>query len=149
VKLAGGYLQAGDEVAMGRFYLGGFGNQYLENKEVKQYREALHFPGVPEYSLATERFARLLVENNLPPLRFDAIRFGQHALSHIDASVFAQTLLADAGPTNTWTNLGAQVNLVFKHWFNLESTLSAGVAQAWHGNGKSSEWFMSFKFLKN
>lgn len=149
VKLAGGYLKAGDEVAMGRFYLGGFGNQYLENKEVKQYREAFHFPGVPEYSLATERFAKLLVENNLPPLRFDAVRFGQHALSHVDASVFAQALFANAGSTNAWTSLGAQVSLVFKHWFNLESTLSAGVAQAWHENGVSQERFISFKLLKN
>ncbi len=149
VKLAGGYLKADGEVAMGRFYLGGFGNQYLENKEVKQYREALHFPGVPEYSLATERFAKLLVENNLPPLRSDAIRLGPHALSHVDASMFAQALLTDTGSTNAWTNLGAQVNLVFKHWFNLESTVSVGVAQAWQANGKSSEWFMSFKLLKN
>jgi hypothetical protein len=149
VKLAGGYLKAGDEVAMGRFYLGGFGNQYLENKEVKQYREALHFPGVPEYSLAAERFAKLLVENNLPPLRFDAVRFGQHALSYMEASVFAQALLADAGSADARANAGAQINLVFKHWFNLESTVSAGVAQAWQANGKSSKWFMSFKLLKN
>ena len=48
-----------------------------------------------------------------------------------------------------FTDLGAQVNFVFEHWFNLESTFSAGIAKAWYGSGHSSEWFMSFKLLKN
>ena len=48
-----------------------------------------------------------------------------------------------------WIDLGAQLNLIFKHWFNLESTLSAGVANAWYEGGSSWEWFVSYKLLRN
>lgn len=130
-QLAAGYYRANEDLALGRFYFGGFGNQYLENKETKQYRAVFRFPGVPIYSLSSQRFVKIMLENNLPPLRFSHIGISRHLLSHVDASVFTQGLLADSPQSMAWLNLGAQVNLVFTHWFNLESTFSAGVASAW------------------
>ena len=148
LQVAGGYATAPRDVAIGQFYLGGFGNQLLENQEVKQFRDPLRFPGVPVYSLPAGAFGKVMLEHNLPPLRLPRARFGSHALNHVDASWFAQGLvLDDAG--GLAHNLGAQVNLVFEHWSNLESTLSAGVARAWMPSGGSWEWFVSVKLLKN
>ena len=149
LKLAAGYLHTQQDLAFGKFYFGGFGNQYLENKEVKQYRHAFRFPGVPIYSLVSERFTKVMVEHNLPPLRFGNARLGQHFLSHIDASWFSQGLIVKSNRKNMWVNLGAQVNFVFMHWFNLESTFSAGIAKAWNRSGSTWDWFISFKLLKN
>ncbi|MFQ6114633.1 MAG: hypothetical protein ACE5NG_11225, partial [bacterium] len=148
-KLASGYLRTRKDLAIGKFYFGGFGNQYLENKDVKQYRNVFRFPGVPIYSLVTGRFAKVMIENNLPPLRLDNFKLGKHFLSYVNAAWFAQGLILDSAREGKWISLGGQINFVFKHWFNLETTLSAGVAQAWSQHGNSREWFISFKLLKN
>jgi hypothetical protein len=148
-QLAGGYATAPRDLAIGQYYLGGFGNQLLENEEVKQFRNPLRFPGVPVYSLPAGAFAKAMVEHNLPPLRLSAARLGNHALDHVDASWFVQGLVLDGDSKRLGHNLGAQVNLVFEHWSNLESTLSAGVARAWLPDGASWEWFVSLKLLKN
>jgi hypothetical protein len=149
VKVAGGIFHGHDDLAFGKFYFGGFGNQLLENKEVKQYRDVFRFPGIPAYSLDGRGFAKLMIENNLPPLRLRGVGIGSHFLNHIDASLFTQILLIGAQETNAFGNLGGQVNLVFNHWLNLESTVSAGVARAWPPSNSGREWFVSLKLLKN
>jgi hypothetical protein len=149
VQLAGGFATAPPNLAIGQFYLGGFGNQIVENEEVKQFRHPLRFAGVPVYSLPAGGFGKVMIEHNLPPLRLSGARIGSHALSHVDASWFTQGLVLDGNTKRTGHNLGVQVNLVFEHWSNLESTLSAGVARAWLGSQGSWEWFVSIKLLKD
>jgi hypothetical protein len=149
LQMAAGYATAPSDLALGQFYLGGFGNQLVENKEVKQFRDPLRFPGAPIYGMPAGGFAKVMVEHNLPPLRLEGARIGSHLLSHVDASWFAQGLMLDANPGRIGRNLGAQVNLVFKHWSNLESTLSAGIARAWLPGQDSWGWFVSIKLLKN
>jgi hypothetical protein len=90
-----------------------------------------------------------MLEHNLPPLRFGSMRLLGHFLSHLDASWFTQGLILNHTTDKQWINVGAQVNFGFKHWFNLESTLSGGVAQAWAKNDKSWEWFISLKLLRD
>lgn len=149
LSLASGYLRTRTGLSLGRFYFGGFGNRNVENKEVKQYRTVFRFPGAPIYSLSTGRFAKVMIENSLPPLRLSKVHLGKHLLSHIDLSLFSQGLIIDSRFENKWVNIGAQINLVFSHWFNLESTLSAGMARAWSQANSSQEWFISFKLLTN
>lgn len=147
-KLAAGYHRANARLTQSRFYFGGFGNRALENVEAKQFRKVFRFPGIPVFSYGTDRFVKLLVENNFPPVRFQHASLGQHFLSHIDVSLFAQTLVTNG---RNWFGVdgGGQINLIFKHWFNLESTLSGGYARAWIMGRPSDEWFVSFKLLKN
>lgn len=150
LKLTGGYRFTNKDFGISHFFLGGFGNRYLEDRAVKQYRQATHFPGLPVYSLASNHFAKVMLEHNLPPLRISGLGWGQHHLSHIDASWFTQGLVTDFRKNGRWINLGAQINFVFEHWFNLESTFSAGVARAWDGSGQqATEWFISYKLLRN
>ncbi len=148
-QVAAGYLHTEEGLGLGQFYFGGFGNQYLEDKPVKQYRDSFRFPGIPIHSVSVDRFAKVMVEHNLPPWRFRNLSVGRHYLSHIDATWFTQGLFAGSPRGSLWWNWGAQINLVFKHWSNLETTLSAGLAQAWHRAGTSRSWFLSFKLLKN
>ncbi len=148
-KIAGGYSLLTDKVAQAKFYFGGFGNRALEDIDVKQYRKVFRFPGIPIYSLAAEKFGKLMVEDELPPLRFSDAAIGQHYLSHISLSIFSQSLLLPSSQPKEWIDLGTQINFVFRHWFNLESTFSAGIAEAWHSKGNSWEWFLSYKLLRN
>ena len=149
LQIAGGYTNAPEDEVLGQFYFGGFGNLFVENKNVKQFRDPFRFPGAPIYSMPAGGFAKVMVEHNLPPIRFPGARVGSHFLSHIDASRFAQGLILDERPSSLGRNLGAQVNLVFKHWSNLESTLSTGIARAWFGDRSSWEWILSIKLLRN
>ena len=148
-KLAGGYHKPNDKIFQGRFFFGGFGNRALENVEVEQYRKVFRFPGIPIYSLDAERFVKVMVENNLPPLRFGNAAIGNHFLNHIDFAIYSQALYTKSPLGEKWIDVGAQMDLIFKHWFNLESTLSGGIANAWFEGGESWEWFVSFKLLKN
>lgn len=148
-KLAAGYHNPNNHIFQSRFFFGGFGNRALENVDVKQYRKVFRFPGIPIYSLDSERFLKVMIENNLPPLRFGSASIGSHYLNHIDFAVYSQALYTKSSLGENWINIGAQMNLIFKHWFNLESALSAGIANAWFEGGESWEWFVSFKLLKN
>jgi hypothetical protein len=90
-----------------------------------------------------------MFENNLPPLRFGGVGIGQHYLDYIDMSLFSNALVANTNGYNLWGDIGAQINFVFKDWFNLQSTFSAGIAKSWFKSGDSWQWFLSYKILKN
>lgn len=149
LKLAAGYHHDNPDLVQARFYFGGFGNRLVENVGVKQFRKVFRFPGVPIYSMDADRFLKIMFENNLPPLRFSNASLGNHFFNHIDLSVFSNAMINNSPLGTTWLNVGAQANLVMKHWFNLESTFSAGIAKAWWDKGTSWEWLLSIKLLKN
>ncbi len=132
-----------------KFYFGGFGNRRVEDVDVKQYRNVFRFPGIPIYSLQADRFGKVLLEDELPPLRFGDAALGQHYLSHLSLAFYSQGLFCKSEQPDKWVDVGAQLNLVFRHWYNLESTLSFGAAKAWNQSGNSWEWFISYKLLKN
>lgn len=148
-RIAGGYHQPNDVLRHARFYFGGFGNREVENVDAKQYRKVFRFPGIPIYSLSAERFVKLMIENNFPPIRFSNISIRRHYLSYIDFSIYLQGLIAKSEQGKYWGDIGGQINFVFKHWDNLESTISSGIAKAWFQNGSDWEWFLSLKLLKN
>ncbi len=148
-KFAGGLTTRTNYVVQAKFYFGGFGNRQLEDVDVKQFRKVFRFPGIPIYSLSAERFLKAQFENELPPLRFSDAAIGQHYLSHISLEFFSQALILKSSQPQEWIDIGTQINFVFRHWFNLESTFSTGIAEAWNKHGKSWEWFISYKLLRN
>jgi len=148
-KVASGLTTRTDLVVQAKYYFGGFGNRQLEDTDVNQFRKVFRFPGIPIYSLSAEKFTKLTLENELPPLRFGNASLGQHYLSHISLSLYAQGMLLHSIQAEKWVDVGSQVNFVFRHWFNLESTLSAGIAKGWYNGGNSWDWFVSYKLLRN
>ena len=148
-KVSSGYSVRTDEVVQAKFYFGGFGNRAVEDIDVKQYRKVFRFPGIPIYSLSAEKFFKLMLEDELPPLRFDDASIGQHYLSHISLAFYSQALALKSAQPEKWVDIGTQLNFVFRHWYNLESTFSAGIAKAWYNKGNSWEWFLSYKLLRN
>jgi hypothetical protein len=101
------------------------------------------------YDLACDRFLKIGFENLFPPLRFGNLELGNHYLHYLDFSVYSYSLFINAEKNSFWIDFGAQLNLVFRHWFNLESTFSAGIAKAFSENGNGWDWFVSLKLLKN
>ncbi len=148
-KIASGFSVRTNILNQAKFYFGGFGNRQVEDIDVNQYRSVFRLPGIPIYSLSAEDFGKLMLENVLPPLRFSDAVIGQHYLSHISMSFYSEGLLLHSSQQKEWVDIGSQLNLVFRHWYNLESTLSAGIAKAWYKGGNSWEWFISYKLLRN
>ena len=151
VKIAGGYLWYNENLVQSKFYFGGFGNRPVDNDEVKQFRRIFRFPGISIYSLGVEKFGKLLLENDFPPIRLsDWLLFDQFA-NHIDFEIYSQGLITESYLGNYLVDIGAQMDVKLKHWYNLESTFSAGIAKAWVlPNGMTDwEWFLSIKLLKD
>lgn len=148
-KLTAGYHFKNEELPETKFFFGGFGNREVENEPVKQFEKMFRFPGVPIYSLISDQFLKMMIENSFPPIRIPDIAIGSTELKNINLSVFSQGLITDTPEINKWVDVGAQINIMFEHWYNLESTVSAGFAKAWWKNGNDTEWFISWKLLKD
>jgi len=151
VKLAGGYLWYNENLVQSKFYFGGFGNRPVDNDEVRQFRRVFRFPGISIYSLDVEEFGKLMFENDFPAIRVsDWLLFDQF-VNHFDFTVYSQGLITQSYLGNYLVDIGAQMDVRLKHWYNLESTFSAGIAKAWVlPNGMTDwEWFLSIKLLKD
>ncbi|MFC2094453.1 TolB family protein, partial [Bacteroidota bacterium] len=149
LKLAGGYMLDNEEVIQGRFYFGGFGNRQVDNGEIRQFRKVFRYPGIPIYSLMTTKFFKLMFENAFPPIRVSGWALGNQYINHFDFSIYSQSLITESEFGNYWVDIGAQLDIKFKHWYNLETTFSAGAAKAWSEKMTDWEWFLSIKLLKN
>jgi hypothetical protein len=149
LKIAAGYHYFNKNIIQAQFFFGGFGNRGVENEPVRQYEKVFRFPGIPIYSVPTDNFLKLMFSNVFPPLRFNLPEIFEHSIKNINFSVFSQGLITNLPETKKWIDAGAQLNIMFSHWYNLESTLSAGIAKAWWKGGNDWEWFVSYKLLRD
>jgi hypothetical protein len=148
-KLTSGYHFENENLPETMFFFGGFGNRAIENEPVKQFGKMFRFPGVPIYSITADRFVKVIVGNSFPPIRIPNVAIGGLELKNINFSIFSQGLLVNNQAADKFIDAGAQINIMLEHWFNLESTISAGFAKAWWKNGNDTEWFVSWKLLKD
>jgi hypothetical protein len=150
VKIAGGYGWENENLVQGLFYLGGFGNRGVDNDEIRQYRRIFRFPGIPIYSLVTNKFSKIILENDFPPIRTSGWLLLDQFVNYFDFAIYSQGMITKSEIGNYLINVGAQMDIKIKHWYNLESTVSAGIAKAWSWSGYNDwEWFLSIKLLKD
>jgi len=141
------------------FYFGGFGNNKVDEGAVKRYREHYALPGFELNAVSARRFARQMVEWNLPPVIFESQGLPDAHLQSLRPAVFASALWGWPGggaPRQRFDSVGAQADLRFSvmHWY--EVTLSVGYAR---GRTRSlgtdgsaapragNEWMLSLKIL--
>lgn len=148
-KTSVGYHIINEDIPETMFYFGGFGNREIESEPVKQFEKMFRFPGIPIYSITADKFIKIMIENSFPPIRLPNISAANITLKNVNFSIFSQGLLSDSPGTDKIIDAGAQINVMFEHWYNLESTVSAGFAKAWWRNGNDTEWFISWKLLRD
>jgi hypothetical protein len=133
------------------FFLGGFGNNYVDARVDKRYREWYAFPGFDLNELNGRSFTRHMLEGNLPPLVFESVGTPAFHLAWLRPAVFTSVLWTDPGDSAVrarYGNVGAQVDLRFSvlHWY--EMTLSAGYAVGYRGSTRAGdEWMISLKIM--
>lgn len=133
------------------FFFGGFGNNWVDNRDVKRYRDHFSFPGFDIDALNGRSYARSILEWNLPPVRFSDIGTPANYLSWARPALFAGVLVTDPGDSarsQTLRDLGFQVDFQFNVMHDQEMTLSIGGAKGFgDGNVGRNEWMLSLKVL--
>jgi hypothetical protein len=151
IRTAGGVASGDRDNSVAPFYLGGFGNNYVDSREIKRYREHFAFPGFGINELSGLSFVRPMLEWNLPPVVFESVGTPAFHLTWVRPAVFGSALWTDPERSSfrkDYANLGAQVDLRFTvlHWYDM--TLSAGYAAGFSGGRRTgSEWMVSLKIL--
>jgi hypothetical protein len=151
LRTAAGWADGSHNETVANFYFGGFGNNYVDDKSVKRYREYYSMPGFGLNELSGLGFVKGLVEFNTPPIVLESVGTPSLYLNWLRPSIFVAGLWTDPGsPTkrNDYASLGAQVDLRFSvlHWY--EMTLSAGYALGFQGSQRTgTEWMLSLKIM--
>lgn len=132
------------------YYFGGFGNNYVDNGEIKRYREYYSMPGFAIDDISARDFLKSVAEWNLPPVRFRSVGTPGFFLSWIRPAVFAAALWTDPRDSfdRTFMSVGAQLDLRFTVGHRHSMTLSAGYAAGFQsGNKLDDEIMFSLKIL--
>jgi hypothetical protein len=133
------------------FFFGGFGNNYVDDGEIKRYREHYAMPGFELNALGGRTFGKSTLEWNLPPWVFDRVGTPGFYLAWARPALFGSALVAnpDHAPTRVEAQAaGAQVDFRFQVLHRLDMTLSAGYAVGWADSVRAGDEFMlSLKIL--
>jgi len=151
LRSSAGYSWGDPENTLSNFYFGAFGNNWVDYKEVRRYHDYYSFPGIDINELGANNFGKLLLEWELPAIRFK--RAGIPALYFTWASpaLFGSAIatnLNDSEFRRELYNLGAQIDFKMVIFTNLSTTFSVGLARAFEsGQPSSNEFMISLKIL--
>ncbi len=133
------------------FYFGGFGNNYVDSRAVKRYREFDSFPGFDIDEIGGRSFTRHMIEWNLPPVGFESIGTPGFHLRWLRPAIFASALWTDPSDSalrSRYGNIGTQLDLSFNVLHYYDMTLSAGYAVGYRGGRRAGdEWMVSLKIM--
>jgi hypothetical protein len=150
-----GYASAGivagkKDSPLGSFYFGSFRNNYVDNRPEKRYRELESFPGFEIDQIDARRFAKLIGEVNLPPIRFAEVGTPSIYLSYARPAFFAGAMLTHnaAGENHDYMTLGGQVDFAFTVALRLPMVFSVGAAHGFvDGHSEKTEFLASLKIM--
>jgi hypothetical protein len=151
LRASGGQAIGERDEPFARFYLGGFGNNWVDHQDEHRYREMESFPGVELNSVGASTFLKGMMEWTLPPLRFRRVGVPTIFCTWARLALFSSVVVADpdhAPSRVTVFNLGGQVDFRLVLFWRLESMLSVGYALAAEQDQRiSREFMLSLKIL--
>jgi len=151
-RAAAGFSPQAAADPFSNFYFGAFGNNYVDHREEKRYREYDAFPGAAIDEVAGRNFGKSMIEWNLPPLRFKRAGTPGFYVSWMRPAVFAGALATNIdapGARRLAGDVGGQLDFRLTALSNLDMTLSAGAAAVVQHDGRSGgELMVSLKVLR-
>jgi hypothetical protein len=148
LRTGAGVSAGSRENPLSNFYLGGFGNNYVDsgaNGSVQRYRELLSLPGFEIDALQGKSLLRGMLEWCLPPLRFESLGTPGFYTSWARPELFATAVgtdLNDAAYRQKAYDIGAQVDFQLHVMFRWPMMLSVGLARGFAGGGQGTTEFM-------
>jgi hypothetical protein len=151
-RAAAGSFMGGDRNdPFARSYFGGFGNNWVDYRGIKQFRNTESFPGLEINQVGGATYGKAQVEWMSPPFRFRKVGVPSAYLRWAGLSAFAAGLVTDFDDGSTrrgYVSVGAQADLRLITLSHLESTFSVGVATAaGEGIRRRSALMASFKLM--
>jgi hypothetical protein len=143
---AAGWSPGDRDEPFANFFFGGFGNNGLDFREPRRYREPSRFPGLEIDAAGGTNYGKAVLDWSLPPLRFRRLGTPGFYASWLRVSLFGGGLRTnldlDAG--ETYANAGVQADLQMQLLTQQAFTLSAGYAEALRRHGaRTSGWMVS------
>lgn len=135
---------------LGSFYLGAFGNNFVDDREVKRYRDFDSLPGFDINEIDARTFGRAVAEINLPPIRFEDVGVPSLFLSSVRTGLFAGELYAEpsVGESRSLQTIGIQTDWNFTVAHRLPMVLSLGYAEGFEdGERRGGEVLLSLKIM--
>ncbi len=158
-----GYSFGDRDNPFANFFFGGFGNNYVDYLSEKRYREYYSFPGLELNEIGGKNFAKLMLEWNLPPIRFRRVGVTSFYFRWARLALFSSAIRTNIdgdktsdpapqfGSRRTFFNFGGQLDFRLVMFSRLKSTLSFGLAAAVEKgqsiNDANTEFMVSFKIL--
>ncbi|HEY0106217.1 MAG TPA: hypothetical protein VGB91_09045 [Rhizomicrobium sp.] len=147
-----GYGTGNPHDGLDYFYFGSFGNNYVDDGEVKRYRNYDSFPGFDIDAISAQSFVKAVGEWNLPPVRFSDVGTAGFFLSSVRPALFAGVLVGDPGRTaaHSYESVGFQLDWNFTIAVRLPMTFSIGYARGFSDSSITSrhdEILASLKIL--
>jgi WD40 repeat protein len=151
-RASAGAALAGDRnEPFANFFFGGFGNNWVDYRAIRQFRDRESFPGIAINEIGGTNYGRLQVEWMLPPLRFRRVGIPSFYLRWAGLSFFGtglMTNLDEAAVRRTIVSVGAQLDFRLVTLSHLNSTFSIGFAVARERSVPlNSALMFSFKIL--
>jgi hypothetical protein len=151
-RASAGTSLAGRRVdALANFYFGGFGNNWVDHRGIRQFRETESFAGIDINAAGGANYARVQAEWTTPPLRFRRVGIPSFYARWVALSLFTTGLVIDVDDATLrreLANVGAQLDVRVITLSHLESTFSVGFASAWgRGLAPASALMFSFKIM--
>ena len=147
---AAGVAGGDDASPLSSFYLGAFGNNYVDDREIKRYREYQSLPGFEINEIDAQAFVRGIGEINLPPLRFEDVGVASFFLSSMRPAFFIGDLEVERanGERRSLQTVGFQTDWNFTVAHRLPMVLSLGYAEGFEdGERQGSEVLVSLKIM--
>lgn len=149
---AAGQANGNPNNSVANFYFGGFGNNTVDNREIKRFHKTSALPGFEINEINAQRFLKTTLEVNLPPLIFENAGLPVLHATWLRPSIFASKLWADPDHSSVgrqrFSSVGIQADMRISvlHWSNV--TLSAGFAAGFQDKRHvSNELMFSLKIL--
>jgi hypothetical protein len=147
---AAGTVGGDDASPLSSVYMGAFGNNFVDDREVKRYREFYSFPGFEINEIDAQTFVRSVGEVNLPPIRFEDVGVDALFLSSMRPAIFAGAMETESanGERRSLQTIGFQTDWNFTVAHRLPMVLSLGYAEGFEdGERQGSEVLISLKIM--
>ncbi|MCH7754591.1 hypothetical protein IH970_05655 [candidate division KSB1 bacterium] len=163
LRSSAGYSFGDRDNPFANFFFGGFGNNYIDYLSEKRYREYYSFPGLELNEFGGKNYGKVMLEWNLPPIRFRRVGFTSFYFRWARIALFSSAIRTNLdgkkapnsqpqfGAKRTFFNFGSQLDFRIVMFSRLSSTLSFGFAAAVEENQSlkdvNTEFIVSLKIL--
>ena len=151
-RSAAGFSPRSRDLPFANFFFGGFGNNYVDHRDEKRYRDWYSFPGAELNEIGGRNFVKSTLEWNAPPWRFRRAGIPSFFATWARPAVFVTALATNLDAPearHVVTDAGGQIDFRFEALSALELTLSVGGAVAFErDHAPRREAMISLKILR-